>query len=195
MLKFIKGLFKKDDGRLNYYKPPPGTELRETNIGAFFQNASKAGHTAIGGMSGVELSPKAIGKLALVKGLNGLDLSGAKVDDTSLSELKGRTELVELNLSNTPISGACFVKIGSLPNLEVLNLSGSNVVDMTLVALAKSCRKLRELDLSGTKISDQSLDYLMELRGLKRLRIANVNLDGAKLQLLTHDSDLKIVDD
>jgi uncharacterized protein YjbI with pentapeptide repeats len=195
MLKFIKDLFGgKDDGALKYHKPPAGTELRETNIGAFFQNANKAGATAIGGMAGVELGPKAIAKLSLITNLQGLDLSDAKVDDTCLSELNGQTKLVELNLSNTPISGACFVKIGRLPNLEVLNLSGTNVVDMTLVALAKSARKLRDLNLAGTKITDTSLDYIMELKGLKVLRIADVKLDAAKLQLLTHDSHLKVVD-
>jgi uncharacterized protein YjbI with pentapeptide repeats len=195
MLEFIKNLFGgKDDGVLKYYKPPPGTELRETNIGAFFQSANKAGANAVGGMAGVELSPKAIAKLSLIKNLQGLDLTDAKVDDTALSELKGRLGLVELNLSNAPISGACFVKIGKLPNLEVLNLSGTNVVDMTLVALAKSARKLRDLNLAGTKITDTALDYIMQIRGLRILRIANVNLDGAKLQLLTHDSELKIVD-
>lgn len=191
MLKFIKDLFNKDDGSIKYYAPPSGTAIRDLNVGSVVIAVNEGGQTGVR-LPGVELSAKGIGKIAKIKNLKGLDLSNAKVDDTALAALAGCTGLEQLNLSGTNISGACFVKIGALPNLQQLNLAGTKCVDMTLVALRK-CGKLTDLDLSGTKITDQSLDYIGQLSGLKRIKLENVTLDSAKLQLLTHGTDLKVV--
>lgn len=190
MLKFFKGLFKKEDGSIKYYSPPAGTSIRDLNVGTVVSAANDGGYSGIR-LPGVELSAKGIGKIAKATNLKGLDLSGGKIDDTALAALAGCAGLVQLNLSGTQISGACFVKIGALPNLEVLNLGGTNCVDMTLVALRK-CKKLTNLDLSGTKVTDVAIDYIGQLSGLKHLRLEDVTLDAAKLQLLTHGTDLKV---
>jgi Leucine-rich repeat (LRR) protein len=191
MLKFIKDLFKKDDGSIKYYSPPAGTAIRDLNVGSVVTAADAGGYTGIR-LPNVELSAKGIGKIAKAANLKGLDLSGGTIDDTALAALRGCKSLEQLNLSGTKISGACFVKIGLLPKLDTLNLSGTQCVDMTLVAL-RSCRSLRDLDLSGTKISDAALDYIGQLQALRRIKLENVALDGAKLQLLTHGTELKVV--
>ena len=194
MLGFFKGLFGKKDAAagFNFYKPPPGTEIRDLNFGAVIGGANDGGHDGLM-LHGVELTAKGIGKLSSMKSLRALDLKDAKVDDTAMAALKGRTSLEWLNLSGTEVAGACFVKIGPLPNLVHLDLSRTKTVDMALLAL-RNCPKLLELDLSETKLTDQAIDYIGQLKNLQVLTVKGMNLDGAAMAMLTHGKELKIVD-
>ena len=194
MLGFLKGFFgEKGQGGFDYYAPPLGTSIHDLNVGAVVVAANDKGHDALK-LHGVELSAKGVAKLSTMKTLRALDLTGAKVDDTALAALKGCTMIEYLNLSKTRINGSCFVKIGALPNLVTLDLSDTNVVDKALLAL-RSATKLRELDLSTTKLTDRVLDYIGQLKSVRVLKLRNMQLDGAALAMLMHNSDsLQIID-
>lgn len=81
-----------------------------------------------------------------------------------------------------------------LPNLEVLNLSNSNL--LTLVdnsALIIPASRLRKLDLSDNMLAGAELDFLGQLTSLKRLRMLRDRIDELP-QSLAKLSKLKLLD-
>jgi Leucine-rich repeat (LRR) protein len=192
MLKFFKDLFgKKDGGAIKWFRAPAGTEVHDRNVGALLVSAAEGNCNGVA-LQGAKLSEKGVAKLAGINGLKALSLTDSEVDDSAMSALKGASELTELSLKGLPISGACFVKIGKLPNLTTLDLSKTQVVDMTLVALKQNCPNLKSLDLSGSKITDQAIEYIGAFKGLEKIKLNDLVLDGARLAMLTHDSSLVI---
>ncbi|MDW8487035.1 leucine-rich repeat domain-containing protein, partial [Bifidobacterium thermophilum] len=89
--------------------------------------------------------------LQVFANLGSMYLFGTRVSD--VSPLAGLTKLTALYLSDTKVSDATLPSIAKLPNLQWLDLSGTQVSNVSPLA---KMTKLEYLNLSGTQVSNVS---------------------------------------
>ncbi|MEX2168313.1 MAG: hypothetical protein WD851_03310 [Pirellulales bacterium] len=89
-----------------------------------------------------------------------------------------------------PDPAAAVVHLKSLPNLEKLNFSSTNVTDDELTHLA-DLSNLRELALNRTRVTDQGLAHLA---GLKNLEVLNLSEDAVTDAGLVHLKNLRQIE-
>ncbi|KPI85541.1 hypothetical protein ABL78_5390 [Leptomonas seymouri] len=106
--------------------------------------------------------------------LSFLDLTGSHVHE--LSFLKNAPCLKTLHLKLCKLLRNCTIQeLGSLAALEVLQLSDNP--QLTDVTCLRSCRKLRELQLSNTRVNTKGLNDVVNLPELKVLNIVNTRAE------------------
>ncbi|XP_067391797.1 uncharacterized protein [Emydura macquarii macquarii] len=106
--------------------------------------------------------------------LRRLSLCNTLVTDTGLQHLWGLRHLEELCLDRTAVSSAGVSRcIARLPLLQVLGLASTPVGDSVLRLGICHCKQLLKVNLSRTRVTDRGLRYL------RRVPIAQVNLDGS----------------
>jgi hypothetical protein len=99
--------------------------------------------------------------------LSNLNIPGSKVSGEGLAHLKGMTKLRMLILWNTQVGDAGLVHLKGMTKLRTLDLSNTRVTDAGLIHL-KGMNNLDGLGLSGTRVSDAGL---VHLKGMTRLRV------------------------
>ncbi len=128
-----------------------------------------------------------------------LRVSSHGVTDSELSKLQGRKNLKKLYASDSQITSAGLKylsqlqlteldlnyghiasvdDLGSITTLEALGLASNNV---TSIAGLRPLKNLKKLDLSDTKISDQSLGDLAPLVNLTSLNLARTKITDAAI--------------
>ena len=90
-----------------------------------------------------------------------VNLSGAPVTDAGLVHLKSQTRLRALFLNLTQVSDAGLVHLNGLPSLMFLHLYGTQISDAGLVHL-KGLTNLERLDLRKTQVTDVGVKELNE---------------------------------
>ena len=107
-----------------------------------------------------------------------------KVSDETLEMLAPAHELIiDLGLTNLPITDAGMKVISKMSYLEKLNLTGTKVTDAGVKNLT-NLPKLEYLILFGTEISDESLAVLGKLPSLKKLFISNTKFTEKGVEAL-----------
>lgn len=90
-----------------------------------------------------------------------------------LRDLKPIAEnIVELNLSNLPLSSEEFKTISSFSNIEILKMSGTPINDDEFKSIG-NLEKLSILKIYNTQLGDGAIDKLTSLDGLRELYIYN----------------------
>ncbi|KAB5514582.1 hypothetical protein DKX38_028488 [Salix brachista] len=111
-----------------------------------------------------------------------LYLASNRINDSSLSFLKGLSSLKQLYLHDNQLKGPMDMKdFDSLSKLEELTLGGNeiqNFVTSTGFERPGSLDKLEILYLSSNRINDSSLSFLEGLSSLKQLYLDNNQLKG-----------------
>jgi serine/threonine protein kinase/Leucine-rich repeat (LRR) protein len=137
--------------------------------------------------------------------LKGLPRSGCRVLVVDLAEigtlnpaeavkhLSACTELVSLNLSDTPLTAADLAFLQAMPELRELRLANLPFGDATLKLLAEHS-KLEILDLSGTRVTGAGLESLERAAELKQLFLGNTPLDERLLASLVALQKLETLD-
>ncbi len=93
-----------------------------------------------------------------------LNVQDAGLDDDELANLAKFTELTRLRLGRNEITDRTVAAFASMPHLERLNLyANTGITDASIDALA-AIRSLRRLDIWRTKISEEGMARLRELR-------------------------------
>ena len=127
-------------------------------------------------LTGTAITEAGLAHLANLGSLVALDLEVCEeIADEGCQTLGEMKQLKALVLKKTgfqpkKISSAGVANLGTLRNLEVLNLYGNPIKDESLTALAE-LSELRELDLSLTAITDAGLTHLAPLKKLQRLEL------------------------
>jgi hypothetical protein len=116
---------------------------------------------ALRGFRFVELPEGKIPKLPQVKVPFGLDLSGTKLTDEGLKELKNHKNLNWLELKDTEVSDVGLKELKDLKNLIYLGLLHTKVTDAGLKEL-KDLDKLTHLNLYETKVTGSGQKELQE---------------------------------
>lgn len=114
--------------------------------------------------------------------IKSLDMSGTKVTDSGLEQLKDFLNLRELKLRGTNISDEGLRHLAALKELRSLELENTQIMGPGLGHL-KSLPKLESLDLSKTKLTDSGLEHA---RGLKQIKVLSIRNTAVTDQGLSH---------
>jgi thiol-disulfide isomerase/thioredoxin/Leucine-rich repeat (LRR) protein len=116
-----------------------------------------------------KVTPKGMRHLAGFAKLEQLRVQGIPLDDeiagylANLSNLRGLT-------GDTEFSDAGVKKLGTLQNLESLDLDGHLVTDASMPVL-KGMRELRELSIQHTRITDEGFAMLAGAPSIERIQL------------------------
>lgn len=123
-------------------------------------------------------------QLAALPHLTRLDLSQTRITDLGLQQLKAAPGIVELNLYYAEqITDEGMAAVKSWKKLKRINLRGTKVTDTTLEHLA-NVTTLEAIDVGFAQITDVGLDRLAPLVNLKELVISGNKLTDMGLQAL-----------
>ncbi len=137
--------------------------LEELNLGIGF-SLGKSGKPVGGGncqvAGGIQVTNLGLAKLARLKNLRRLDVSGAKIDAAGLEVLKNLPSLERLSLWNcTGLDDSGAAVLAAMRSLTNLDLAHTSVGDATLARLSELTR-LRYLYLTGAKATPAGVDAL-----------------------------------
>lgn len=115
------------------------------------------------------------------------------IDDDSIAAIANIANLQHLGLQNSPgLTGSTIGLLKKLERLDYLELQNSGFQTKYLKELA-SLDGLRKLDLSGLQIKDQDLPAIATMK-LKSLKLEGNNITDAGLKILSRMSSLKTLD-
>ncbi|MDN3203500.1 FN3 associated domain-containing protein [Algoriphagus sediminis] len=108
----------------------------------------------------------------------------AAFDPSSLNELdKIRTQVVQLNLNKMPLAGTDLSILQNFINLEELQASFTDLDSEQILSISQ-IPSLKDLSISGNKLSEKSLDYLSGMSDLRNLYLWETGLsDDQQKQL------------
>jgi internalin A len=133
------------------------SDLEELSLGVGLSLA-KSGVPTGGGNNcrlagGIKITDLGLAKLAKLKKLRVLDVSGAQITPSGLKVLQGFPRLERLNLWNCKaLDDSAAPVFAAIPSLTNLDLSETSIGDATLETLA-SLPRLKQLYLTDTKVT------------------------------------------
>ncbi len=106
---------------------------------------------------------------------------GTRVTDLGLSKLAALKKLKALDLSGAPITASGIKALAALPNLQRLSLWNVKGLDDAAAASLEALHSLTSLDLSNTAVGDDTLARLGKLPNLRRLYVNDTKVTDAAL--------------
>ena len=123
--------------------------------------------------------------------ITAVNLRGTWVNDTELRRLKDLPDLTYLDLSLTHITDQGMSELKALPGITELNLYFAEYVTDEGIAAIKDWKKLRKLNLHGTKVGDTGLDHISGIKTLESLNVGATLMTDVGLERLTMLTRLK----
>lgn len=121
-----------------------------------------------------------------------VDLRGGKADNKLLIHIGVLTELQGLDLSGADIDDGGLQRIAHLP-LRELWLQNTSITDAAAVTISKM-RTLDFLMLNATSLSNDFLEHLDSLPALAKLGLRGTQVNGAGMKFLARHPNLRQVD-
>lgn len=109
----------------------------------------------------------------------------------SLDHLKSQPNLYNLALYDSTLSGNPGETFRSFSNLEVLNCQGSSLTDDDFERLGDLSHQCVVLNVEGTQISDESLQFIGNYERLRQLQLSGTKITDSGLQHLRDLQSLK----
>jgi len=178
--------FKRNDLAINSFRLKAGLQ---TNTDWIAEAGGTVTRDRAGHIIGVDLrsswvTDSDLPQLAALPHLTNLDLSLTRITDIGLQQLKNAPGIVELNLYYTEqITDEGMAAVKGWKKLKRINLRGTKVTDTTLEHLA-NVTTLESIDVGFAQITDVGLDRLAPLVNLKELVISGNKLTDNGLQAL-----------
>jgi Leucine-rich repeat (LRR) protein len=123
--------------------------------------------------------------------ITGVDLRGTWVTDTDLRKLLQLPYLATLDLSLTRITDQGMQEIKNLPGIVDLNLYFAEYVTDEGLAAIKGWKRLKRLNVHGTKVSDTTLEHISSIPTLEQLNVGSAMITDVGLERLTSMPNLK----
>jgi hypothetical protein len=123
--------------------------------------------------------------------VTGVDLRGTWVTDTDLRRLNRFPSLNYIDLSLTHITDQGMQELKSLRGIVELNLYFAEYVTDEGLAAIKEWKKLKKLNIHGTKISDTTLEHISGIASLESVNVGSAMLTDVGLERLTTLPNLK----
>ncbi|MBM3740655.1 MAG: hypothetical protein FJW39_33315 [Acidobacteria bacterium] len=117
--------------------------------------------------------------------ITGVDLRSSWVTDTDLRKLVRMPHLTHLDLSLTFITDQGMQELRTLPGIVDLSLHFAEYVTDEGLAAIKGWRKLKRLNVHGTKISDSTLDHISGITTLESLNIGSAMVTDTGVERLS----------
>jgi len=123
--------------------------------------------------------------------VTGVNLRGTWVTDTDLRRLNRYPALSVLDLSLTHITDGGMQEIKNLRGVTDLNLYFAEYVTDEGVAAIKDWKRLKHLNLHGTKAGDTALEHIAGLTLLESLDVGSTLMTDVGLERLTSLTNLR----
>jgi Leucine-rich repeat (LRR) protein len=123
--------------------------------------------------------------------ITGVDLRSSWVTDSDLSHLAKLPHLTHLDLSLTRITDHGLQQLKDAPGIVELNLYYAEQITDEGMAAVKGWKKLKRLNLRGTKITDTTLEHLANVTTLESLDVGFAQITDVGLDRLTPLLNLK----
>jgi internalin A len=117
--------------------------------------------------------------------VTGVNLRGTWVGDTDLRRLSELPDLNYLDLSLTHITDQGMQELKSLPGITELSLYFTEYVTDEGLSAIKDWKKLKRLNLHGTKIGDTALEHISGITPLETLNVGSTLMTDVGLERLT----------
>jgi Leucine-rich repeat (LRR) protein len=121
------------------------------------------------------------------------DLSGSWVADEDLRLVAGNKALRTLDLSHTHLSDRALLYLRPASQLESLDLSFSEQLADEGLAYIKDWKKLRRINLHGTKVTDTTAGYLSNMPELTFVDVGFARITDSGLSFLMRLKNLESV--
>ena len=125
--------------------------------------------------------------------LNKLGLYRTCITDEGLKHLSGLTNLESLSLNKTKITGAGFAYLNKLAPLRALELDNTALTGIGLANLKPWSNTFENLIIDGTKINDDDLAYLADLKNLKYINLGNTSITDTGLEHIRNIKSLESI--
>jgi Leucine-rich repeat (LRR) protein len=106
---------------------------------------------------------------------------GTRITDAGVAKLANLKKLRNLDLSGSLVTSAAFKTLGTLPNLQRLSLWNAEGINDSAAAGLASLQSITTLDLSNTRIGDETLRALAKLPKLQHLYVSDTAVTPAGL--------------
>jgi hypothetical protein len=119
-----------------------------------------------------------------IKGLRSLKffaVGGKQIGDDLCKDLWQCSDLDHLTIAYGSLSQRSLQKIGLLHKLTVLSLPGSNIDDSLVTNYWANLALLSDIDLSDTKVSVKTVEFLTSLNNLQKVALNNCDLEPEDL--------------
>ena len=123
--------------------------------------------------------------------VTGVDLRASWVTDTDLRRLSQFPALTSIDLSLTRIGDQGMQELKNLPGIVDLNLHFAEYVTDEGLAAIKGWKKLKRLNMHGTKCSDTSLEHISGITTLESVNIGSAMITDVGIERLTSLPNLK----
>ena len=104
---------------------------------------------------------------------------GTRITDAGVAKLASLKKLRDLNLSGSLVTAGALKTLATLPNLQRLSLWNAEGINDSAAAGLESLQGIISLDLSNTSIGDRTLVALAKLSKLQRLYISDTAVTPA----------------
>src|SRR3954464_15862860 len=123
--------------------------------------------------------------------ITGVDLHASWVTDSDLRKLASLPNLTHLDLSLTRITDQGMQELRNLPGIVELNLHFAEYVTDEGLAAIKGWKRLKRLNVHGTKISDTTLEHISGITTLESVNVGSAMITDVGLERLTVLPNLK----
>jgi len=123
--------------------------------------------------------------------ITGVDLRASWVTDSDLRKLLQLPYLSDLDLSLTRITDQGVQDLKSAPGIVDLNLYFAEYVTDEGLAAIKDWKKLKHLNLHGTKVSDTTLEHIANITTLESLNVGSAMITDVGIERLVSLPNLK----
>lgn len=123
--------------------------------------------------------------------ITGVCFRGTWVGDSDLRRLNQYPDLTNLDLSLTHITDQGMQEIKTLRSITDFNLYYAEYVTDEGVAAIKDWKKLKKLNLHGTKAGDTALEHISGITTLESLNVGSTLMTDVGLERLTSLPNLK----
>ncbi len=120
-----------------------------------------------------------------------VNLRGSWVNDADLRSLNDLPYLTKLDLSLTHITDQGMQEIKNLQGITDLNLYFAEYVTDEGIAAIKGWKKLKTLNLHGTKVGDVGLEHIANITTIQSLNVGSTLMTDVGLERLTNLTNLK----
>jgi internalin A len=123
--------------------------------------------------------------------VTGVNLRGSWVSDPDLRRLEQYPGLTNLDLSLTHITDEGMQEMKGLRGITDFNLYFAQYVTDEGVAAIKDWKKLKRLNLQGTKAGDSALEHIAGLTNIESLNLGSTMMTDIGLERLTSLTNLR----
>ena len=138
-----------------------------------------------------EVDDAALAQISHLRALEWLDVTGRKITHEGLTELGGCRNLRRLYLHDVDLGGHDPTWLSGLVHLESLSLARTGISGKPLRDLQRD--GLRVLNLSGTRVTDDDLAEVAQLKYLEVLALQDTRVSGAGLEKLAGMQRLNVL--